>query len=251
MFQAKEVKYEQKIKGKDREFQLKKVSFSMEDGYFLALLGENGAGKSTLLRVLNGMVEAETGQICMDAWSVKEHLKEFREAVAYVGEEPIFFSGMTLQENIEILQHCYADFSMESFREYLTLFEIPMGNMGKCISECSSGEKKRIELAFALAKKPKLLLLDEPTANLDPVFRTDFMELLQKKIAEDYMSIIFSTNILADVEDVADYILLLQEGEMTDFGEKEAILDKYGMEELRQLIGGREDGTKCSEKMER
>ena len=69
MFQAKEVKYEQKIKGKDRGFQLKKVSFSMEDGYFLALLGENGAGKSTLLRVLNGMVEAETGQICMDAWS--------------------------------------------------------------------------------------------------------------------------------------------------------------------------------------
>jgi len=251
MFQAKEVKYEQKIKGKDREFQLEKVSFSMEDGYFLALLGENGAGKSTLLRVLNGMVEAETGQICMDAWSVKEHLKEFREAVAYVGEEPIFFSGMTLQENIEILQHCYADFSMESFREYLTLFEIPMGNMGKCISECSSGEKKRIELAFALAKKPKLLLLDEPTANLDPVFRTDFMELLQKKIAEENMSIIFSTHILADVEDVADYILLLQEGEMTDFGEKEAILDKYGVEELRQLIGGREDGTKCSKKMER
>lgn len=251
MFQAKEVKYEQKIKGKDRNFQLEKISFTMEDGYFLALLGENGAGKSTLLRVLNGMVEAETGQICMDAWSVKEHLKEFREAVAYVGEEPIFFSGMTLQENIEILQHCYADFSMESFREYLTLFEIPMGNMGKCISECSSGEKKRIELAFALAKKPKLLLLDEPTANLDPVFRTDFMELLQKKIAEENMSIIFSTHILADVEDVADYILLLQEGEMTDFGEKEAILDKYGVEELRQLIGGREDGTKCSEKMER
>lgn len=251
MFQAKEVKYEQKIKGKDRNFQLEKISFTMEDGYFLALLGENGAGKSTLLRVLNGMVEAETGQICMDAWSVKEHLKEFREAVAYVGEEPIFFSGMTLQENIEILQHCYADFSMESFREYLTLFEIPMGNMGKCISECSSGEKKRIELAFALAKKPKLLLLDEPTANLDPVFRTDFMELLQKKIAEENMSIIFSTHILADVEDVADYILLLQEGEMTDFGEKEAILDKYGVEELRQLIGGREDGTKCSKKMER
>lgn len=251
MFQAKEVKYEQKIKGKDRNFQLEKISFTMEDGYFLALLGENGAGKSTLLRVLNGMVEAETGQICKDAWSVKEHLKEFREAVAYVGEEPIFFSGMTLQENIEILQHCYADFSMESFREYLTLFEIPMGNMGKCISECSSGEKKRIELAFALAKKPKLLLLDEPTANLDPVFCTDFMELLQKKIAEENMSIIFSTHILADVEDVADYILLLQEGEMTDFGEKDAILDKYGMEELRQLIGGREDGKKCSEKMER
>lgn len=251
MFQAKEVKYEQKIKGKDRVFQLEKISFTMEDGYFLALLGENGAGKSTLLRVLNGMVEAETGQICMDAWSVKEHLKEFREAVAYVGEKPIFFSGMTLQENIEILQHCYINFSMESFREHLTLFEIPMGNMGKHISECSSGEKKRIELAFTLAKKPKLLLLDEPTANLDPVFRTDFMELLQKKIAEENMSIIFSTHILADVEDVADYILLLQEGEMTDFGEKEAILDKYGVEELRQLIGGREDGTKCSKKMER
>ena len=251
MFQAKEVKYEQKIKGKDRVFQLEKISFTMEDGCFLALLGENGAGKSTLLRVLNGMVEAETGQICMDAWSVKEHLKEFREAVAYVGEEPIFFSGMTLQENIEILQHCYINFSMESFREHLTLFEIPMGNMGKHISECSSGEKKRIELAFTLAKKPKLLLLDEPTANLDPVFRTDFMELLQKKIAEENMSIIFSTHILADVEDVADYILLLQEGEMTDFGEKEAILDKYGVEELRQLIGGREDGTKCSKKMER
>lgn len=251
MFQAKEVKYEQKIKGKDRVFKLEKISFTMEDGYFLALLGENGAGKSTLLRVLNGMVEAETGQICMDAWSVKEHLKEFREAVAYVGEEPIFFSGMTLQENIEILQHCYINFSMESFREHLTLFEIPMGNMGKHISECSSGEKKRIELAFTLAKKPKLLLLDEPTANLDPVFRTDFMELLQKKIAEENMSVIFSTHILADVEDVADYILLLQEGEMTDFGEKDAILDKYGVEELRQLIGGREDGTKCSKKMER
>lgn len=251
MFQAKEVKYEQKIKGKDRVFRLKNISFSMEDGYFLALLGENGAGKSTLLRVLNGMVEAETGQICMNEWSVKEHLKAFRETVAYVGEEPIFFSDMTLQENIEILQHCYANFSLEFFREYLTLFEIPVGNMGKLISEFSSGEKKRIELAFALAKKPRLLLLDEPTANLDPVFRTDFMELLQKKIAEENMSIIFSTHILADVEDIADYILLLQEGEMTDFEEKDTIFDKYGVEELRQLIGGREDGKKCSEKMER
>ena len=157
----------------------------------------------------------------------KEHLKEFREAVAYVGEEPIFFSGMTLQENIEILQHCYADFSMESFREYLTLFEIPMGNMGKCISECSSGEKKRIELAFALAKKPKLLLLDEPTANFDREFRAQFLKLITEFIADGEKSVVMATHNTQDLDQIADYIGFLHQGKMVLFTDRKSLENRY------------------------
>ncbi|MCM1256818.1 MAG: ATP-binding cassette domain-containing protein [Roseburia sp.] len=98
----------------------------------------------------------------------------------------------------------------------------------KPLGEVSTGEKKQIQLAFAMARRPKLLLLDEPGANLDPVFRVSLMDKLQSQIAREELSVILSTHILEDIEDVADYVGVMEEGRMSFFGDRESFPGQMG-----------------------
>lgn len=207
-------------KNPERAFRLRDISFSLEQGYIMGLFGENGAGKSSLLRLLYGMEVPEMGRVCWGGQDVTENIVAIRQDIAYVGEEYEFISEASIRENVELLQSLYAGFSQESWEKYLALFEME-GLEDKKEKELSLGQQKKIQIAFALARHPRLLLLDEPTASLDPVFRVELMTLLQRSVAEEEMSILISTHIPEDVEDIMDYLLVLQDGKMVFCGKRD------------------------------
>lgn len=204
----------------ERAFRLRDISFSLEQGYIMGLFGENGAGKSSLLRLLYGMEVPEMGHVHWEGQDVTGNIAKIRQDIAYVGEEYEFISEASIRENVELLQSLYAEFSQESWEKYLALFELE-GLDHKKETELSLGQKKKLQIAFALARHPKLLLLDEPTASLDPVFRVELMALLQQLVADEEMSILISTHIPEDVQDIMDYLLVLQDGRMVFCGKRD------------------------------
>ncbi len=235
MLQVKDAGYRvRNSMGTKTAFQIQNISFELEQGYFMCLLGKNGAGKSTLLRLLYGVHVPDYGQIIWNGEEIQEKKNQIRQEVAYVGEEELFFSERSVKENVEVLQGLYPTFSMEQFLSYLRIFELENYILEKKMNTLSTGQEKQVQLAFVLARKPKLLLLDEPMANLDPVFRMEFMDLLQRLIAKEEISIILSTHVLEDVEDMADYIGVMEEGKMTLFGDRERVLEQK--ETLRELL---------------
>lgn len=235
MLQAENLSYRVRTRmGKRTGFEITNVNFRLEEGYLMVLLGKNGSGKTTLLRLLFGLYQPDTGTVM---WNGREFLRageiaksDMRKEIAYVGEEDIFFRQKSIRENAEYFGDFYPRFTFKAFEQILREFEADTKLLEKTLEEVSTGEKKQVQLAFALARRPKCLLLDEPGANLDAVFRVSLMERLQKQIAEDELSVILSTHILEDVEDIADYVAVMEEGNMNFFGDRERAGEWMGKE---------------------
>lgn len=219
----------------NKKFSIRDISFSLEKGYMMCLLGKNGAGKTTLLELLYGMLRPDSGSV------------EAQEQTAFVGGEDWCFPSWTMEHNRRQFALLYPNFDEGLYQEYLTLFGMEAEAENQQYSDLSTGQKMQFQIAFALAHKPGLLLLDEPMANLDPVARTDMMELLHQKVAREGMSVIISTHLVDDISDMVDYIGILDDGNMTDFGDRDALLEEYASTGVRDMLlshGGKRDEYK-------
>lgn len=236
MLKIDKVNYQVTVDTKKKDgFALHNISFSLESGYIMGLLGRNGAGKSTLLRLIYGIERPDSGSIMWKGKDIITDSKAFRQEVAYIGEEG-FFRYRSLKENVEMLGMFYDTFDFTLLDKYLIGFGLPENIVYQTYEELSSGQKQRFQLAFALAHKPKLLLLDEPTANLDSVFRMELMELLQELVAKEEISVILSTHIISDIDEIADFIGILKEGEMVLYDDRETVMEQYGQVQLEELL---------------
>lgn len=235
MLQVKDLNYRIRNQfGAKTGFAISNIDFELEDGYLMGLLGKNGAGKSTLLRLLYGVLPPDSGSVWWNGRNMSEYKQDIRQEIAYVGDLEAFLPEHSMEVNVDFLGKLYRSFSMERFQKYLDIFELETGVLKKELEELSAGQQMRLQLAFAFSRKPKLLLLDEPTTNLDPVFRVDFMELLQKIIATEQSSIILSTHILEDMEDIVDYIGVMEQGALIKFGNREEVMKEH--ETLQEVL---------------
>ncbi|MBE5929488.1 MAG: ABC transporter ATP-binding protein [Lachnospiraceae bacterium] len=205
------------------KFAVKDISFTLERGYMLGLIGRNGAGKSTLLRLILQSLPRKRGTMEIAGYDVATHTTEAKKLIGYVGEDFHFLSKDTLRENGRVLGMFYPEFSMERYLELLNRFELGAEKMA---GELSKGETTRAQLAFALAHKPELLLLDEPTGGLDPLVRQEFLHVLQSELMDERMGIIFSTHITEDLDKVADYVAMMEKGRLLFYESKEDLLER-------------------------
>lgn len=209
---------------KFRDFQIKNVSFSLSAGYIMGFIGRNGAGKTTIMKLLQNVIVKNSGTVRVCGYdNVREEVKAKNE-IGFVADECPFIKRYTLTENAELFGKYYVSFDPAKFQGYLNRF----GLDGKQkILSLSKGMESRFQLAFALAHSPRLLIMDEPTDGLDPVFRREFLSLLQELIADESMGILFSTHITSDLDRIADYITLVDKGEIVLFQDKEALLETH------------------------
>lgn len=219
-------------------FRIKDISFTLERGYMLGLIGRNGAGKSTLLRMIMQTLPRKKGLIEIGGYDVATHTAEAKKLIGYVGEDFHFLSNDTLRENGRVLGLFYPEFDMHRYTELLNYFEL---GAEKVAGRLSKGETTKAQLAFAIAHKPELLLLDEPTGGLDPVVRREFLNVLQSELIDERMSIIFSTHITEDLDKVADYVAMIEKGTLLFFESKEELMERLTKEtgerlSLKQLM---------------
>lgn len=237
MISVENLSYEY-VAGKNK-FKLENINFSLGEGYIMALLGSNGAGKTTLLKNIYGLLIPSEGDVRYDGKSVKAKAafqSDYHQKVAYVGDEPWLFIDESVKNSIEILKLLYPDFDDNRWQKLLELFEIEAEKLDQIYEELSKGQQMLVQIAFALARKPKLLIMDEPLANLDPVIKTDIVEILQQSVRYDEMSVIMSTHLIEEINDVVDYVGVMKAGKMVQFGDREELFSKNNADTIRQLV---------------
>lgn len=208
---------------KYKDFTLENISFSLPEGYILGLIGKNGAGKTTLMNCIIGCIDYE-GKISVDGAVNTIHKRAATEKIGFIVEDGPFLKKESLLKNGELLGSLYDDWDGEKFDAYLKEFELYYDTN---YEELSKGMETKFQLAFALAHSPRLLIMDEPTGGLDPVFRRTFLSILQNTVNKEMLSVIISTHLTTDLDKVADFVMMLDEGRVVFYEDKESLLDKY------------------------
>lgn len=204
------------------DFTLDNINISLPEGYIMGLIGKNGSGKTTLINCILDGVKKNRGRILING--VDHRRVAAKNDIGFVLEEGPFFMDKTLAENAYIFSRFYSDWSDATFSNYLSIFELKDFMR---YANLSKGMKAKFQLAFALSHKPKLLIMDEPTGGMDPVFRRDFLNILQDLVCELNTAVLFSTHITGDLDKVADFVTMLDEGKQVFTMTKEELMDNY------------------------
>ena len=191
------------------KFSIKPAKLEIPKGYVIGIQGDNGAGKTTFLRMLTGSYKKMQGKVYIDNLDVIKHRSEVMKILGMVSGERSFFMEEDARENEKLYSLFYPTWDSEEYHHMLEKLNLPVT---KRLGTFSTGEKIKYQLAFAAAYRPKLLLLDEPTANLDSVFRDDFIRILQEFVADYETTILMSTHLQEDLLKIADYIIEMEQG---------------------------------------
>lgn len=203
------------------DFELNNISFTLPKGYIMGLVGPNGAGKTTTIQLILNMLQKDAGEILVFG---KDNLKSENEVKQHVGvvfDSVFYVDSWTIKDTERAVSAFYNDWKHDDFSNMIKRFGLPLG---KKVRELSRGMQMKLMLACAFSHNAKLLILDEPTSGLDPVTRDEFLEILQDYIKDGERSVLFSTHITTDLERVADYITLLNQGNLIFTGSMEDLL---------------------------
>lgn len=219
--------YGLKVEGlsrKYRRFRLKNVSFEIPPGNILGLLGRNGAGKTTTIRILTGNTSADRGNIWLNGVNMRKNRTDVQARTGFVLDEHMFLETESLWKNGLVFGRFYPDFTEERWKRWLSVCGL---DKSERLGWLSQGSRMKFQFAFAMAHRPRLLLLDEPTGNLDAVFRKEFLGMLQEAVEEEQLSVLFSSHLTSDLEQVADRIALIEQGEILYTDSVEHLLSRY------------------------
>lgn len=203
------------------------VSFTLGDGSFTALIGPNGAGKTTILSMLAGLLKPTKGTVNL------EGIKDIRKEIGFLPQYPQFYPWLTGLEFIEMTAKLSGISARDTRKEAVKVLEFVglKDVMHKKTAQYSGGMKQRLGIAQAIVHKPKLLLLDEPVASLDPVGRREIMNLLKQLQLDS--TILYSTHILNDAEEMTDQLLFLKKGQVVEIGSLNEIREKFDVLRIR------------------
>ena len=209
------------------DFAISDLTFALPEGTICGLAGENGAGKSTTLRLLMGALKPDSGEIRVLGQSPAE--TDFARTKAQIGvvlEDTFFPACLDAVVMGKVFSETYPTWDQAYYEELIRRFDLPEK---KNFKDYSRGMRMKLGVAAALSHHPKLLVLDEPTAGLDPVVRDEVVELLRQTALEEGCSILICSHILSDLEKLCDYIAFLRKGRLLFCEEKDALLEAHGI----------------------
>ena len=209
-------------------FLLNDISFTLPCGCIMGLVGENGAGKSTTIKLLLGMASKDGGSIKILDKDLSEVSKD---DIGVVFDECRFHEAFTAKDINSVLKNTFKRWNEKKFFDCLRRFDVPTD---KKIREFSRGMKMKISIAAAICHDAKLLLLDEPTAALDPVVRDEILDLFYDFISDEKRSIIISSHIVSDLEKICDYIAFMHKGRMILCEEKDRLLSECRLAQMSE-----------------
>lgn len=224
------------INKKYRGFTLNIPSLSIPEGFATALIGENGAGKTTLINILAGTRLDYKGELTFfGKWNDKDREQEdvpVREMIGYTGPGNYYLPNWTVQQVEEVTQMLFDKFDREKFESLLEQLQISANTAGgkqKKVSDLSDGNKMKLMLAGVLARETSLLILDEPASPLDPLMRDILCDILRQYLdqGEGKRTVFFSTHNIADMENVTDYAIIMEHGQVMEQGFVEDLKEKY------------------------
>ena len=206
------------------KFTLKNVSFSLDQGRIMGLIGKNGAGKSTTLKSMLNMVCPDKGTIKMLGHDFRQDEESCKQNIGVVLGSIQFYQDKKLQTITSVTKRFYQNWNDAAYLKYMSMFEL---DEQKQVKQLSEGMKVKYLIALALSHNAKLLIFDEPTSGLDPVAREDLLELFQQLVKDGNRSILFSTHITSDLDKCADDITYIKNGEIIASADKSSFIQTF------------------------
>lgn len=207
-------------------FKIQNLSFKLEPGYIMGFIGPNGAGKSTTIKMIMNLLKVDSGDIRIFG---KDHVKDevsIKDRIGFVYDQSYFYENLSIEEMKNIIAPFYSQWNEDTFKGYLDLFKLRTDSQ---IKKLSKGMKTQFAIALALSHNADLIIMDEPTAGLDPVIRREVLDILYNVIQDEKKSIFFSTHITTDLEKIADYITYIKDGKLVFSKSREEVMESYAL----------------------
>lgn len=208
-----------------RDFSLSNVNLSVKQGYVTGLVGTNGSGKSTIIKLVMNLLVPDEGNITvfdLDNKQSEKQTKKIKDQIGFVYDKNIYYENLNIKELNKITKYAYKKWDDDLFYQYVEKFELPLN---KTLKNFSKGMQMKMSLAIALSHHARLIIMDEPFFGLDAAFRREFLGLLREVMLDAQCSIFFTTHLVEELENFADYIALIDQGE---------ILFNQTLEELKE-----------------
>ena len=194
-----------------KDFSLENMNLHVKQGQITGFVGANGAGKSSTMKLIMNLLQPDTGEIKIFGKDYANHEKEIKERIGFVYDSNVFYESLNLKEIRKIIGPAYQNWSDSQFNDYVRKFELPLN---KAIKTFSKGMLMKTSLAIALSHEAEFIMMDEPTAGLDPVFRRELLDILKDMMVDGRRTIFFSTHITSDLERIADNITFIHKGKI-------------------------------------
>lgn len=205
-------------------FSLDHIDLKLLTGSIMGFIGANGAGKSTTIRILMGLVHQDGGTVNVLGHSMPEHQAVAKQDIGFVSEDMRLYGAATLQWHMDFVRSIYPQWDRVYAEKLLRSFDLKPQQKIKGLSH---GQRVKAALLLALARRPRLLVLDEPTTGLDPVARGEVLGELMAVLADEERTILFSSHNTQDVEQMSDQITFIDKGKILDSDNKEMFLDRW------------------------
>ncbi len=205
-------------------FALQDISLDLPEGQVMGLVGVNGAGKTTLLRLLTGLAAPDAGEVTVLGHRLPEAQVAAKRNIGFASEDMRLYRGQTLRWHMDLIQRIYPGWSESHAAELVKRFEL---TPEQAVGGFSHGQRVKALLLLCLARRPRMLLLDEPTTGLDPVARIEVLEALADVLRDEQRSVLFSSHNTHDVEQLADSITFLHQGCLVASADKHEFMDSW------------------------
>ena len=196
-----------------KRFSLGPIDLTLEPGSVHGLIGANGAGKSTLFRCLMGTVRRNQGLIKLHGQDVDTHSGAWKQSIAYIGDYTPLYEHWSGAKNLKLSSRYYENWSEYDVQSLASRLDL---DLDQTVKNYSTGQRSKLAIINALSHGANLLLLDEPTAGLDPVARDTFMEVLFEKIQNEKMTILYATHYVTEIEQLADQLIIIDSGKILE-----------------------------------
>ena len=205
-------------------FKISDLNLEIKSGCITGLVGRNGAGKTTLLKTIMRQLEPVSGRILYNGMNFRNNEVEILNSIACVFDTPHFALMSRPKNLLKYYKAAYKNFDEELFHKLMAKFNLPES---QSIGKYSYGMQKKCNLIFGLCQNPDILLLDEPTSGIDPYDRKEVVTLVQEFMMNEKHTVLFSTHITEDLDKIADYIVMMENGKITMNEDKVSLTEKY------------------------
>jgi ABC-2 type transport system ATP-binding protein len=205
-------------------FTLDNLDIELPTGGILGFIGANGAGKSTTIRILMGLVRQDRGAVRVLGHPIPEQQAAAKRDIGFASEDLRLYKTATLAWHMELIRSIYPEWDPAYAQRLLSRFDL---RPEQKIKGLSHGQRVKAALLLVLARRPRLLVLDEPTTGLDPVARQEVLGELMEVVADEHRTIFFSSQNTLDVEQISDQITFIDRGRIVDSGDKETFLERW------------------------
>jgi len=208
------------------DFRLDDVTFSLPKGYIMGLIGPNGSGKTTIIKIIMNLIIKQSGDIKIFG---KDHQKfqiEAKKRIGFVYDTPKYYEHLNLKQLKNTIAPFYDNWDETIFNTIINRFELPLN---KKLRKFSKGMAMKSAIAIALSHHADFIIMDEPTSGLDPVVRRELLDFFRELMQNENKSILFSSHITSDIEQVADYITYVQNGKIVFSKTKDEVFENYAI----------------------